>query len=299
MTVSGETTAQSTVGIHRLLDEAYAGIEMTPEVQDLKEEMRGDLLARVADLVGDGLAPDAAARRAIAELGDVRPIVEEIRSVPGASWQPARVRPKPGFLVRTILFVAVGLSAAAVVVLGGLGWSAPLTLLGAAVAVAALSGGTIVADSLRQETTGNYPLPPTRALGFGAASTLALAGAGIAALYRHGSALPWFIGGGLALLTAIVLFTVLGATQTNRHKPWVVRRQTVHGDPGDRFTEDPAAAARFGLYTVVIWTVTLAGFAALTITIGWTWSWLALVGGVVTFLLTLSRMLFGERPATH
>jgi hypothetical protein len=184
-------------------------------------------------------------------------------------------------------------------VLGALGWSAPLALLAAAVAVAALAGGAVVGDSLRQETTANYPLPAPRALGFGAASTLALAGAGIAALYRHGSALPWFIGGGLTLLTATVLYTVLGATQTNRHKPWVVRRQTAQADPGDRFTQDPAAAARFGLYTVVIWTVTLAGFAVLTITIGWTWSWLALVGGVVAFLLTLSRMLFGEHPAAR
>src|SRR5262245_12179447 len=195
MTVSGETTAQSTVGIHRLLDEAYAGIEMTPEVQDLKEEMRGDLLARVADLVDSGVAPELAARRAMSELGDIRSSVDEIRSVPGSPWRPARVRPRPAFLVRTILFVAVGLAAAAVVVLGALGWSVALAVPAVAVAVAALAGGAIVADSLRQETTGNYPLPAGRALGFGAASLLTLAGAGVAALFRHGSALPWLIAG--------------------------------------------------------------------------------------------------------
>ena len=32
--------------LHRLLDEAFAGIEVTPEIQDLKEEIRGNLLAR-------------------------------------------------------------------------------------------------------------------------------------------------------------------------------------------------------------------------------------------------------------
>jgi hypothetical protein len=90
---------------------------------------------------------------------------------------------------------------------------------------------------------------------------------------------------------------VLGATQTNRHKPWVVRRLINQTDPGDRFTEDPAAAARFGLYTVVIWTLSLAGFGVLSATVGWAWSWLALVAGFVVFMLTLSRMLFGPDAA--
>ena len=33
--------------IHRLLDEAFAGIPLSPEVQDLKEEVRANLLARI------------------------------------------------------------------------------------------------------------------------------------------------------------------------------------------------------------------------------------------------------------
>ena len=42
--------------IHRLLDEAFAGIEMTPEVQDLKEEMRANLVARIDELEAAGLS---------------------------------------------------------------------------------------------------------------------------------------------------------------------------------------------------------------------------------------------------
>ena len=38
--------------IHRLLDEAFAGVEMTPDAQDLKEEVRANLLERVAELLG-------------------------------------------------------------------------------------------------------------------------------------------------------------------------------------------------------------------------------------------------------
>ena len=52
--------------IHRLLDEAFAGVEMTAEVQDLKEEMRGNLGVRVSELERQGAPGDQAARRAIA-----------------------------------------------------------------------------------------------------------------------------------------------------------------------------------------------------------------------------------------
>jgi hypothetical protein len=51
--------------IHRLLDEAFAGVEMNPERRDLKEEMRANLVARVAELQSSELARGAAARRAI------------------------------------------------------------------------------------------------------------------------------------------------------------------------------------------------------------------------------------------
>ncbi len=49
--------------VHRLLDDAFAGVELTPEVQDLKEEIRANLEARAAELEAGGVAPDDAARR--------------------------------------------------------------------------------------------------------------------------------------------------------------------------------------------------------------------------------------------
>ena len=67
--------------IHRLLDEAFAGVDMTVERQDLKEEMRANLLVRVAELEDTGLSADEAARRAIAELGDIRPA--DLKAVAG------------------------------------------------------------------------------------------------------------------------------------------------------------------------------------------------------------------------
>jgi hypothetical protein len=75
----------------------------------------------------------------------------------------------------------------------------------------------------------------------------------------------------------------------------VLRLTASHYETGDRFTEDPAAAARFGLYTVTLWLVAIAAFAVLGFTVGWAWSWLALVGGLAAMMLILARMLFAPR----
>ena len=288
------TEVGTAMELHRLLDEAFAGIEMTPETQDLKEEMRANLVVRVTELTDAGLRPELAAQRAMAELGDVRSIVDETRSA--GQGIPAhtrnRVRPNPSYVVRTVVLSVLAAAALAAVVVPFFGPAVPLGARLVAAAVVAVIGGVIVADALRQETTTSYPLPGARAAGFGVATALVLAGAGGPAVQWRDRPLPWLVGGGLAVLVGIVVFTYLGATQTNRHKPWMVRLQAAQEQAGDRFTEDPAAAARFGLYTVTIWLLAFAAFAVLSFTVGWAWSWLALLAGVVAMMVTLARTLF-------
>ena len=304
MTSSRTTPAPSpNLDIHRLLDEAFAGIEVTPEVQDLKEEMRGNLVARVIDLQASGVSPADAAHRAIAEVGDVRDIVDETRHAAGPAqpWHRNRVRPRPGYVLRTVLVALLGLASLAVLALLTTGvWTGarPTLDLAAAVAVAALAGAVIVGDALRQETTTNYPVSRGRAFGYAAATALAIGGLGSAGGYLPSHDLPWLVVAVALLLTAIVTGTYVGATQTNRHKPWVVREHARYAQVGDRFEQDPAAAARFGIYTATIWIVAGVAFVVLGIAVGWVWSWLALVAGLVTMMLTLARMLFGQRAAS-
>jgi MFS family permease len=280
--------------IHRLLDEAFAGVPVTADLQDLKEEMRANLVVRVAELERSGVPTAQAAQRAIAELGDIRSVIDESEVPVGRPGPAARhqVRPKPAYVVRTVVLAVIVAAAVAVLVVPVFGAAVALVWQFASAAVGAVAAGVIVADALGQETTTNYPIPARRAVGYGIATVLALAGAGSAALWLRHASVPWLVGGGLAVLMAIIGFTYLGATQTNRHKPWAVRLRATQQEAGDRFTEDPAAAARFGLYTATIWLVAFAAFAVLTITVGWAWSWLALLGGVVAMTVTLARTLF-------
>lgn len=284
--------------LHRLLDEAFAGIEMTEQTRDLKEEIRANLLARASELEGAGMAPDEAARHAVSELGDVRELIDTApRSTPSTQAYDDvarhRVRPSPTFVVRTVL---LSLVAACCLARGVLGLTAAMPL--AAGGVMALFGGVAVAigllvgDSLHQETTTNHPMPGPRATAWGLATALLLAGLGLVALLATERVALWGIApAAVGAVGGILLFSYLGATQTNRHKAWV--RREWERRPPDRFTADPDAAARFGIYTATLWILGLGLFLVLGLTISWWWGGFALLVTLALWMIVLARMLFG------
>jgi hypothetical protein len=286
--------------LHRLLDEAFAPYPVTAETLDLKQEVRANLTARATELQADGATASDAARTALAELGDISALLGDIDlDAPATgSWvveeRRHRVRPKPAFAVRiAILAGALGLDLLLLVLqFAGILPPDELWIIGQLLAAVVIVGW-IVADSLQQETTSHFPVPRLRAVGFGVASSLLVAGASILFPLSWGVNTAWLVIMGLFVVIAIGMFTLLGVTATNRAKPWVVRLQASQPNVGDRFEKDPAAAARFGIYTVVIFAVAFIAFVVLSFTIGWAWSWLALVGGFLVMMLVLARMLFG------
>ncbi len=295
--------------IHRYLDDTFAELPRTPENQDLKEELRGNLSSRAAELEASGMQPEAAAAKAIKELGDIRELVDETPGDTSAAGRAAsaqrliqlnRVKPDPAYVVRAVLLsllLAVGVALITVgAVLGARGVADTWLVLGMP-AEAVLSGaflGLVVGDALNRETSQHYRMPPRRAFGFGVSAFVALTGLGFVATWLANPQL-WFLILGCALaFAALMSFIALGVTQTNRMKPWVKDLNKLYAI-GDRFSEDPASAARFGLYTVIIWVVAVAVFIVLSITVGFAWSWLALVAALVLFFIVLTRMLF---PAT-
>ena len=290
--------------IHRLLDEAFTGVDMTPETQDLKEEVRANLVARVADLEAAGASPTDAAQSAIDELGDIRELVGDSppESAAGrsaasqsAAYQRARVRPRPAYVVRTVLASIIASVAITLAVLALTGLlPIPVGPCIALIGIAATALAWIVGDSLVQETTTNHPMPRERAGGYFWASLLTLLGAGCTALVAVGALPVWSLAiVAIGLAGGIVLFAFLAATQTNRHKAWLRAAQREHADIGDRFEKDPAAAARFGIYTGVIWIVAIAAVVVVGLMVGWIWSWIPVLGGFVVMMLVLARMLFG------
>jgi hypothetical protein len=294
----------TTDNIHRYLDEAFADLPRTPDTADLKEEIRGNLQARVQELEGEGTRPEAAAARAIAELGDIHELVDSIGD-PDPSARPVditarlialnRMKVSPAYVVRTVLLSLLLAGGVTIVtvgsILGGLA-IAPAWLIDALPIAALLSGAilaTIVGDALAHETSQHYPMQPRRALGFGLAAFAGLAGLGLVATWFQGPQLWMFVTGCVLTLASLMAFIALGVTQTNRVKPWVNEMNHAYGD---RFSQDPIAAARFGIYTVVIWIAGIGLFIVLSIVVGFVWSWLALLAALLVFFLVLARMLF-------
>jgi hypothetical protein len=291
--------------IHRLLDEAFAGVTMTPDLHDLKEELRGNLSARVAELQSNGADAAAAATAAIGELGDIHALIGSLdaedpaRSTTAKAVEAAarnRVKPRPAFVVRTVLLSLLIAAGATVATLGAVHLLAlPLAIAGAV--VFALAVGLVITDSLRQETSRHYPSPLGRAIAWGLAGAAFALGLPLATLVFAGLDV-WLLVTGVTLgLGGLVGFIWLGVTQTNRAKPWALDEQRSY-ELEDRFSQDPAAAARFGIFTVVIWTLAITAFIVLSITIGFVWSWLAIVGGFVVFFLVLAKMLFPANTPT-
>ena len=319
--MSGSDNASARGELDARLDEAFRRLPDTDDLRDLKDELRASLAARAAELEASGSGPTAAVSTAFAELGDIEQLAAEVTGewdadqarvtgVPKAAGTDARgrsvfelaqrhrVRPRPAFVVRTVLLsvvAAAGLALTVLATLGILGWPIGASLA-VAVVVLAAPIGVIVGDGTHQETTTNYPVPGGRAVGYGASAFLGLAGLALGALYATHLAQLWLIVVAAPLVVvSIAWFSYLGATQTNRKKPWMARLRSVYTnelDAGDRFSKDPAAAARFGIYTVVIMVVSVAVFVILSLTVGFVWSWLALVAGFVVFFLVLARMLF-------
>ena len=290
--------------IHRLLDEAFVGVTMTPELQDLKEELRGNLTARSDELQAKGLDASRAAAKSVAEA-DIPELIAGVDADPARATTPGaqaaeaarlhRVRPKPGFVVRACVLAVVLLAFLFHIVYdlvtqsrGASSLDVQLWTIGFGVAVALL-----VADSLHQETSAHYPMPLPRSIRWGLVSGILGTGLGYIAIFLwHPQALGVIAAGIILALAGVMAMISLGVTQTNRTKPWVLAQNRQY-EIEDRFSQDPAAAARFGLYTVVIWIAAIALFVVLSITVGFLWSWLALVAGLLVFFLVLSRMLFG------
>jgi hypothetical protein len=297
----------TTDNIHRYLDEAFADIPRTPETADLKEEIRGNLQSRVSELEADGTKPEAAAAKAITELGDIHALVDSI-DVGEPATRPGdtaarlialnKVKTDPGYVVRTVIFsLVLAVMLAGVIVTAAFGSGTTGTLPNGtewfAVGLSALLVAILVVDALRQETSQHFRMPLRRALGYSGAALLGVAGLDVIGLSIGGREPEEAIAGGVtAAVLSVIAFIWLGVTQTNRRKPWVKELNSTY-EIEDRFSNDPAAAARFGIYTVVIWIVGIGLFVLLSIVVGFTWSWLALLGALVVFFLVLARMLFG------
>ena len=285
------------------VDRLFADYEDTPEIKDFKEEIVSNLKERIKELTLKGLNEESAFDKAAAELGDITAIADEAgkkkrNEAIGQMYMKAKVP-----LTKK---TATGLTAASGLLLFGIGlaliavfdhnYGASQLYISAALLSAAF--GVYTFTGLTQETAAHYAMRQGRAIAYGVVCLVGFLGAGLAVVsfVFNGFDMSAALGIKMALiLPAICALIFMLATESKRQKPWLkamIERESaaIVGEVENsiRFhtdMTDPVRAAKFGVASGGMWIFAVALFFTLSLTVGWTFSWLV-------FLFALAVQVF-------
>jgi hypothetical protein len=300
----------------------FKDYEETDELRDFMEELRTNLDDRIASMVRKGMGEAEAFEKASGELGDISALADEIslqkrREVFEERYMDVRRYMKAprvaayvlfglsflfGILLALIVYFAVnnggGLSPE---LLGpdGARYDLPGVFAMLMTFVTAAIGGYTWLG-LTQETASRYPMKKKRALLYALGAFLIVFAVFLfpmvyfAAGTRDGmagaiSSLLPFVLTGSALLAFLIL------TEKERRKPWALVHYAEELKKSRKLWQDPAAAARFGLFSGAIWIFAFGLFFLLGFTAGFKFSWMTFVFALAVQLLV--QALLCKRPA--
>ena len=294
-----------------LVDSLFTGYEQTPATADFKEELLGNLNAKIESLTKKGMDKQAAFEKASAELGDISALADDLslkkrKEVFEEAYMDIRNYMPVG---RVIAYIIFSMAALFGIITAGIAYFATRGEMPAGLSLvssfgtlipfftAAAAGFTFL--GITQETASAYPLKKKRALWYTLAAGLIAFGITTAPVtlfsISYGAAMPEFPGlppglgsGHLEIagaLGVLLVFTLPGAallaflvlTEKDQLKPWAkeFRSGTVKREM--KMWNDPAAAARFGLFSGAIWIFAIGLFIMLGFIIGFKFSWLAFI----------------------
>jgi hypothetical protein len=288
----------------RQIEALFSGYEKSAALVDFMEELESNLSDRIVLLQQKGLGEQEALAKALAELGDVSALADELslrrkQEVISEMYMKTRnyiSQPRMALYVALGALVGFGIIAGGVVAFGPSqgGETAP-AILGTLMVFC--GGGVLglIFLGLTQETAAKAAMSRKRALWYLLAAGLVVFGLIAAATtyfrYIHAgleeipylsatfaTLIPFFLPG-----AALAIFLIL--TEKDLSKPWVAKlRQEALESARERFG-GPARQERFGLICGAIWIAAIAAFILLIITVGFKFSWLAFAAALVTQLL--------------
>lgn len=298
-----------------LIDSLFAGYEETTELADFKEELLGNLNAKVENLVKKGMDETAAFEKAAAELGDLSALADELslkkrKEVFEEAYMDIRkymTAPRVAAYVVFGILALFGLLAGFITYFSMRRFDTPAlrltSLFGAMMPffTAAVAGFTFLGAT--QETSASYPMKKKRAAWYALATGLITFGITAAPVAFFGiraggesiepvgalGVLLAFVLPGIGLLVFLVL------TGKNRMKPWLremtagaIKREMAKWN---EWTSD----SRFGLFCGAIWIFAIGLFILLGFLTGFKFSWLVFVFAIAFQLLVQGIM---SRPET-
>jgi len=300
----------------QFVDSLFKGYEETPALADFKEELLGNLNAKIEDFVKKGMGLEAAFAKASAELGDVSAVADELSlkkrtEVFEEAYMDIRRYMSAGRVAGYVVFGVValfGIITALIVFFAtkGNGLDTMITLSGVFATmmpflVTAIAGFTFL--GVTQETASMYPVRKLRAIWYTVAATLIAFGIFAMPIVFFGIKIKliekfneWmdivpliclfipFILPGIGILVFLVL------TEKDRLKPWAkdFRNKAVEREMA--MWNDPATATRFGMFSGAIWIFTTGLFFLLGFLIGFKFSWLIFIFATAFQLLVQGLM---------
>jgi len=278
------------------VDSLFKGYEETPALADFKEELLGNLNAKIEDFIRKGMNMEEAFAKASAELGDVSVLANDLSlkkrtEVFEDAYMGIRRYMSAGRVAGYVVFGVVALFGiiTALIVFFATEWVNLKTTISLTSVFGTLLPFLTVAAAgftflgVTQETASMYPVGKLRALWYTLAATLiafgiftmpvAFFGVKIADLKGLGFVpvislmIPFVLPGG-----GILAFLIL--TEKDRLKPWAknFRDETTAREMA--MWNDPATATRFGMFSGAIWISAIGLFFLLGFLIGFKFSWL-------------------------
>jgi MFS family permease len=291
------------------VDSLFRDYDETEALAEFKEELQGNLEAKIASLVKKGMGEDEAFKKASAELGDISALAEEIslkkkREVFEEMYLDIKQYMSRGRIAAYVIFgvvFAFGVIAALLAFFGARGvpagafagqgfgpWRAGEyrhDLAGAFGALmpfvtAAVAGWTFL--GLTQESAAAYPMKKKRAAWYAVAAGLIAFGVLLFPVTYFGAGPYEGLIGGIASLIPFALsggglLAFLVLSEKDRLKPWMRERVSKEMQKNFEMFSDPETAARFGMFSGAIWILALAVFLLLGFLIGFKYSWLTFV----------------------
>ena len=293
------------------IEKLFSGYEETSELADFMEEMESNLNDRITSLKRKGLDEQEAADKAIAELGDISLLADELslkkkQEVFSEMYMKTRnyISTK-----RSALYALFGLVLGAAILLPFIVWFASGITVAAVSTILPFGMASILGFlylGLTQETAANEAMRSKRAwmyvLAVGLVFLGILAGliiysntglVSVADLIAHGAGENAFIVGAISALLilalpGIALGIFLGLTEKSRKKPWMKKLVEESIKQENNPFSDSAKAARFGLICGALWTAAVAVCVLLALTVGIKFSWLPVAAAIVIQMLVMA-----------
>ena len=323
----------------QFVDSLFKGYEETPALADFKEELLGNLNAKIENFAKKGMEPEAAFAKASAELGDVSALADELslkkrKEVFEEVYMDIKAYMTAGRVTAYVVFGILaffGITVACIAFFATDSLNKHIDLTGffgtmMPFLTAAVTGFTYL--GMTQETASMYPVGKKRGAWYSVAAGLIAFGVFTMPIVYFGGKLAKNIAEDIVVidglsgatiqnveriitivpvisliipfvLPGIGILVYLCLTEKDRLKPWAKDFRDKTAAREMALWNDPVVATRFGMFSGAIWVFAIGLFFLLGFIISFKFSWLVFIFAVAFQLVIQGVMSKGVNPSKN